>query len=74
MHFNTCVECCTVICTYCHKQHENKTCAEHEDETSGNCEETLQSMKKLGIKSCPKLWSTSLLGVPANVYGFRFML
>ncbi|CAD6441535.1 58b70620-cdf0-46e4-89e1-1cdae8c87a01 [Sclerotinia trifoliorum] len=53
MHFNTCIECCTVICTYCHKQHENKTCAEYEDEISGNYEATLEKMKKMGIKECP---------------------
>ncbi|KAF7894659.1 uncharacterized protein EAF01_010109 [Botrytis porri] len=54
MHFNTCIECCTVICTYCHHQHDNKTCAEYEDETSGRYEATLKLMEKIGIKSCPK--------------------
>ncbi|KAF7920237.1 uncharacterized protein EAE97_011578 [Botrytis byssoidea] len=54
MHFNTCTECCTVICTYCHHQHDNKTCAEYEYESSGKYEATLKMMEKIGIKSCPK--------------------
>ncbi|KAJ8069812.1 hypothetical protein OCU04_000227 [Sclerotinia nivalis] len=54
MHFNTCAECCTVICTSCHNPHENKTCAEYEDETSGRYEATLKLMERIGIKSCPK--------------------
>ncbi|TEY35476.1 hypothetical protein BOTCAL_0590g00090 [Botryotinia calthae] len=54
MHFNTCTECCTVMCTYCHQPHEKMTCAEYEDETSGRFEATLKLMERIGIKSCPK--------------------
>ncbi|KAI9641098.1 hypothetical protein NHQ30_010528 [Ciborinia camelliae] len=54
MHFNTCAECCTVTCTHCHNPHENKTCGEYEDESSGRYQEALKLMERLGIKSCPK--------------------
>lgn len=54
MHFNTCTECCTVVCTSCQQPHEHKTCAEFEDESSGRYEATVKLMQKIGIKSCPK--------------------
>ena len=49
---HTCPNCSEQVCTSCHAQHGDYTCAEHEDMNSG---EGLKDLKReLEIKDCPK--------------------
>lgn len=50
----TCPNCFEPLCTSCHAQHGDYTCAEYKDIASGGIEALEKLKKELNIKDCPK--------------------
>ena len=50
----TCPNCLEPICTLCHAQHGDYTCAEYRDIKSGGYEALEKLKRELNIKDCPK--------------------
>jgi hypothetical protein len=49
-----CPNCFELLCTSCHAQHGDYTCAEYKDIASGGLEALEKLKKELNIKDCPK--------------------
>lgn len=50
----TCPSCREQLCTSCHAQHGDYTCAEYKDIASGNIKALEELKKELNIKDCPR--------------------